>query len=206
MLEWGRNESDDFVFFIRDSVAENGPAYKFLVVGGARLKYKRIMKSETLCKIIAAAIVSVLLPFVAGCGKQGALTKEKVQAVLESIDQALLKKDAPAVIANYASNAVITATVVEGGHTDKTRYDTSSSYGAVLAGSFGSFSDYTLTRTNLVIEISADGKTATTTSTLVETFTFGGKTERAVTHESASLEIIGGKVLVTKSHDDVVVE
>ena len=157
-------------------------------------------------RIIAIAIASTLLPLTAGAGQGPGLSKKDVKAVLMSIDTALLKKDANAVIANFASNAVITATVFEDGRTTQTEYDLSSSYGIVLAAGFQSFSDYKLTRKDVVIKISTDGRTARTTSKLTETFVFGGDSERAVTDESATLQAFDGKVLVTKMHDEVVVE
>jgi len=155
-----------------------------------------------LCVIVAVAIISILLLFARNSG----LSKESVHAVLDSIDKALLEKDADAVIANYASNAVITTTVVDHGREDKTHYKTSKAYGDVLRNSFDAFSDYKIMRTNETIKISLTGKTAEATATIIETFTLGGNAEKSVTQEFVTIEVIDGKILVIKEHDDAKVD
>jgi hypothetical protein len=147
-------------------------------------------------------IISILLLFV----RSSELSKESVHTVLDSIDKALLEKDANAVIVNYASNAVITATIVDHGRKDKTHYKTSKAYGDVLKNSFDAYSDYKIMRTNQTIKISFSGKTAEVTATIIEAFTLGGNAERSVTQESVTLEAINGKFLVIQEHDDVKVD
>jgi len=166
-----------------------------------RFKYKPVMKSIVCIIIVAAAILMVLL-----WARSSKLSKASVQAVLDSVDKALLEKDAAAVIANFASNAFITATIVDHGTPSTTHYENSKDYGNVLKDSFGAFSDYTIMRTNVAINISLGGKTAEATSTIIETFTFGGNAEKSVTHESTTLEVIDSKVAITKEHDDVKVD
>src|ERR1035438_9411017 len=91
------------------------------------------MKNRT--PLIIAALFAMLLT---GCSKHSpsatvtsptvttqqtpAISKAQVEAVLASVDKAFVKKDAAAVTANYASNAVITATIVEDGRTTKTKH------------------------------------------------------------------------------------
>jgi hypothetical protein len=177
------------------------PKKKFLIVTMRRFKYKPVVKSIVCIIIVVAAILTVLL-----WARSSELSKASVQAILDSVDKALLEKDAAAVVANYASNAVITATIVERGTSSTTHYESSKDYGNVLKDSFGAFSDYTITRTNVAINISLGGKTAEATSTIIETFTLGGNAEKSITHESTTLEVINGKVVITKEHDDVKVD
>ena len=151
------------------------------------------------------AITSSLLLFIFACVAYGqqttTLSKAQIQAVLDSIDKALVKKDAAAVAINYSSNAVITATIVEDGRTTKTK-NFRDDYKHTLETSFTSFDDYSLRRKDTTIEIAADGKTAQCSSTLIEKFRFDGKVREAVSKESVSFAISGGKVLATKDHSD----
>lgn len=127
----------------------------------------------------------------------GKISKARVLEILNSIDTGLVKKDAAAVVANFASNAVISATVVEGQRTDMATNDTSN-YRSNLEAGFKSFDNYKLQRKDVTVEITPDGKKAMSLSTLVETYHFAGNAELAVTKESATFEIIGGKILLTK--------
>src|ERR1051325_10993020 len=65
-----------------------------------------------------AAIIAVML-VASTCSavaqQRTNISKADVQAVLDSIDRAMLKKDAAAVVANCASNAVIASTIFESG-------------------------------------------------------------------------------------------
>lgn len=129
------------------------------------------------------------------------ITKAQVKAVLDAIDKALVKKDAAAVAANYASNAVITATILERGETFKTRHGRDD-YKKTLEAGFKSFDNYTLQRKELAVDIAPDGKTARCASTLIEKYSFDGKMQEAVSKELTSLAIVDGKVLVTEDHCD----
>jgi hypothetical protein len=145
----------------------------------------------------------------AGVGKpvpqSGGITKAQVAAVMAAIDKALLKKNATGIVAHYASNAVSTATIIQGGETNQTRHGRQD-YKETLEAGFKSFGNYTLERKELVIEIAPDGKTARCTSTLIEKYSFDGKMQQAVSKQSASFLLIDGKVLITQEHSDVVVK
>jgi hypothetical protein len=132
----------------------------------------------------------------------GRIYKTNILAILESIDRGSLNKDAAVVVANFAANAVISATVVEGSRTD-TRTDGTSDYRNNLEAGFKSFDDYKLQRKYVTVEISPDGRKAGSVSTLVETYHFAGNAERAVTEETDTFEIIDGKVLLTKMDSKV---
>jgi hypothetical protein len=134
--------------------------------------------------------------------ENGKIYKTNILTILESIDRGLLNKDAAAIVANFASNAVITAATVEGIRTDKSKDDTSS-YRRSLEAGFKSFDDYKLQRKDVTVEISPDGRKAGSVSTLVETYHFAGNAERAVTEESDTFVIIDGKILLTKMDSKV---
>ena len=156
-------------------------------------------------RFIKQAMTSSLLLFIFACGAAGqqtaAISKAQVQAIMDSIDKGLVKKDAAAVAVNYSSNAVITATIVEHGRTTETKH-VRDDYKHTLEAGFTSFSDYSLQRKDVTIEIAPDGKTAQCISTLVEKFRFDGKTQEAVSRETVSFAILDGKVLATKDHSD----
>lgn len=133
------------------------------------------------------------------------ISEANILATLDSIDRGLLNKDAAAVVANFASNAVITATVVERQRTDTTTNDPSS-YRRSLEAGFKSFDDYKLWRKAITVEMSPGGRKATSQSTLIESYSFSGNTQRAVTQESGTFELINGKARLTKRNSKVTIE
>ena len=133
------------------------------------------------------------------------ISRTQILDILDSIDKGLLNKDAVAVVANFASNAVITAAIVEGTRTDTNKDDTSS-YHRRLESGFQSFSDYKFARQDVAIQIAADGRTATSSSALTETFRFDGKIKQAVTKESATFGMVEGKVMLTAMNSEVTIK
>ena len=133
------------------------------------------------------------------------ISKTQVLVVLDSIDKGLTNKDAGTVVTNFASNAVITATIVERQQTDTTKAN-KEKYRLSLEAGFKVFDDYKLRRKDVTVEIAPDGQKATSLSTLVETYRFDGRAKQAATKESASFEMIGGKVLLTKMDSKVTIE
>jgi hypothetical protein len=130
------------------------------------------------------------------------ISKVRIMEILNSIDAGVVKQNASAVVADFATNAVISAMVVEGSRTYTTTNDTTD-YRNILKASFKSFDDYKLQRKNIIIQISSDRQRAASLSTLIETFRFAGNAERAVTEESDTFEIIDGKVVLTKMDSKV---
>ena len=135
----------------------------------------------------------------------GEISKAQVLGILESMDKGLLNKDIAAVVANFASNAIITSTLVEGKRTDTTKDDTSS-YRRSLEAGFKNVENYTLKRKIVAVEIAPDGQKAASTSTLAETYSSEGNAEQAITTESATFEIIGGKILITEMNSKITVK
>jgi hypothetical protein len=135
----------------------------------------------------------------------GKISKTNILTILDSMDKGFLNKDAAAIFAGFASNAVIVATVVEGPRTTTTTNDTSS-YRRELEAGFESFDDYELQRKDVAVEITSDGQQAMSQSTLVEAYRFSGKTERAVTKESDTFEVMDGKIRLTKMNSKVTIE
>jgi hypothetical protein len=155
-----------------------------------------------------ALVVSVFMAIFAcvADGQQGAgISKAQVQAMLDSIDKACLNKDAAGAVANYASNAVITATVVQNGQTYTNR-QSRDEYLHVLEGSLKNTADYSLQHKDVVIEIAPDGRTAKCRFTLIEKWRGNnGGMQEGDTKESLSFSLLDGKLLVTKDHSDVTV-
>jgi hypothetical protein len=164
----------------------------------------RTMTSNVGSRMMAIAIVLVALAHSAAGQQSTNISRADVQVVLDSIDKALLKKDAAAVVANYASNAVITATTFESGHKDVSTRGRDDYEDSLKAG-FKVFDDYTLQRKDVSIEIAADGMTAQSISTFIEKYRFDGKMEQAVSKESVSFVIVDGKVLVAKDQEETTI-
>jgi hypothetical protein len=135
----------------------------------------------------------------------GKFSKTNILTILDSMDKGFLNKDAAAIFASFASNAVIIATVVEGPRTTTTTNDMSSYRRDVEAG-FESFDDYELQRKDVAVEITPDGQRAASQSILIETYRFSGKAERAVTRESDIFEVMDGKIRLTKMNSKVEIE
>jgi len=155
--------------------------------------------------ITIATAFLVMLTCSANAQEATPISKADVQAVLNSIDNGVLKKDAGAVIANFASNAVITATISEGGRKDTTKQD-AKGYRQALEAGFKSFDNYIIKRKDVTIEVAPDGKSARSNSALLETYRFNGKMQQGLTKESATFERVGTKVLIVKMHSEVTVE
>ena len=130
------------------------------------------------------------------------LSRDQVVAALNSIDRGLANRNAAAVVANFATNAVITATVAEGRFKDSTKH-TSTEYREALEASLKESELYQITRSDVSVELSPDGKTAKVSSTLVEDYRFEGTLRHAVSKVVARCELIGGKVLFTRCHSEV---
>ncbi len=156
-------------------------------------------------RAVAISVFMAMLACAANGQQSVGISKAQVQAVLDSIDKACLNKDATAVVANYASNAVITATVVQNGQTYTNR-QSRDEYLHVLEGSLKNTADYSLQHKDVVIEIAPDGRTAQCRFTLIEKWRGNnGGMQEGDTKESLSFSLLDGKLLVTKDHSDVTV-
>jgi hypothetical protein len=154
-----------------------------------------------------ALIASLSLFFFIGIadGQQtNVISKADVQAVLDSIDKGLVKKNADAVVANYSRDSVITASVWEDGNTSGTTFKRDE-YKQSLERYFQSLVDYSIQRKDVKIEIAPDGKTAQCACTFVEKLKYksDGSRIESSTEASLSFAIFDGKVLITKEHDDI---
>jgi hypothetical protein len=116
-----------------------------------------------------AAIAALFLIFIGiADGQQtNVISKADVQAVLDSIDKGLVKKDAAAVITNYSRDAIITASVWEDGGTTGMTFKRDE-YKQSLERYFQSLVDYSIKRIDVKTEIAPDGKTAQCDCTFVE--------------------------------------
>jgi hypothetical protein len=135
----------------------------------------------------------------------GKISPTAIRTILDSMDRGMTNKDAAVAVAHFASNAVITAVITEGTRTVTNRDDTAG-YRLRLENGFSAFSDYQFTRRNVATQIDSDGRTATSSYELIETFRFDGKPKQAVTRESATFAVIEGKVLLTAMNSEVTIK
>jgi hypothetical protein len=199
--------SNKLVLFVKSG--NNLPDFIFRIKGRPYMfdEWKETLMSEMKREKPPVATVKVsdpdrqfqLQPVQAVNGK---MSMTNIFAILDSMDNGFRNKDAAAISAGFASNAVIIATVVEGPRTTTMTNDTSSYRRDVEAG-FKSFDEYELQRKDVAVEITSDGQKATSQSTLVETYRFSGKAERAVTQESATFEVLAGKIRLIKLNSQV---
>jgi hypothetical protein len=199
--------SNKLVLFVKSG--NNLPDFIFRIKGRPYMfdEWKETLMSEMKREKPPVATVKVsdpdrqfqLQPVQAVNGK---MSMTNIFAILDSMDNGFRNKDAAAISAGFASNAVIIATVVEGPRTTTMTNDTSSYRSDVEAG-FKSFDEYELQRKDVAVEITSDGQKATSQSTLVETYRFSGKAERAVTQESATFEVLAGKIRLIKLNSQV---
>lgn len=156
-------------------------------------------------QMMVVAALSLALAYTALGQQSTNISKADVKATLDFIDKALVKKDAKEVVANYASNAVITATTFENGRKDVSTRNRND-YEQALEECFNSYDHYTLHRKDLLIEIAADGKTARSVSVVVENFRFEGEMEQAISTDWVSFVVLDGKVQVAKDQDKTTVQ
>ncbi len=163
------------------------------------------MKVRSITHIVGCLSIFLLLGWAALGQDSAKLSKDQVIAVLNFINSGLTNRNAAAVVADFATNAVITATIQEGRFKDSLRH-TPAEYRDILEMSLKEPGPYRIKRNDLSIELSPDGKTATARSTLIEDYSFEGRLKHGVTRETLTFRVIGGKVLITKSHSEVIIK
>jgi ankyrin repeat protein len=127
-----------------------------------------------------------------------------VQAVLDSIEKAYLNDDAAAVVANYASNAVIGSDSPSG----TTSYDNLAAYKSSMELEFIAYNIISFRSKIVSISIAPNGKTAQcavdeTAEYICEEAWHHDKKETDVIRESISFAIINDQLLITKDHSEV---
>ncbi len=135
----------------------------------------------------------------------GKISKEQVLNILRTMDDGLANKDASAIVTNFANNAVITATIVEGQRMDTSK-DDPDSYRLGLEAGFKHFDNIKLQRKDILVQIAPNGRKATSMSTVIESFDDTGNPEQDTTRESATFEIIDGKIVITQMDSNGVVK
>ena len=163
---------------------------------------RRRFKMRSVKQIFLGLSVFLILAWTT-LGQNGVrLSKDQVIAALDSIDRGLTNRNAAAVVANFATNAVITVTIQEDHFKDSLRH-TTTEYREILESSLKEPGPYRIKRSDVSIELSPGGKTATVVSTLVEDYNFEGKLKHGVSKETATFQLIGAKALLTSLHSEV---
>ena len=135
----------------------------------------------------------------------GKIAKAQVLDILHSVDDGSLENNAATVAAHFASNAIIVATVVEGGRTDTSTNDLDT-YRRDFGVGLKEFENYKLQRRDVSVQTAPNGRKATSISTIVENYAFQGNAQEATTRELATFEVIDGKILITRMDSKVTVK
>jgi ketosteroid isomerase-like protein len=124
------------------------------------------------------------------------LTTERVEALLDAIDQASETRDVDALLMHMADNAEIHLKMPasEGGDTRMSKKE----YAAMTRMTFAMASDYSYRREDTHIDIAADGQSATVTDTTIERVVIMGQTINARAREEATIELIDGKPMIVR--------
>lgn len=123
------------------------------------------------------------------------LTEPAVRALIAKSDAAIAARDVAAIGALLSEGIVIQLTIHAGGKTQKVEMR-KPEYMKSLADGYAQYSDFTYQRSDVTIVVEADKATAT--SQVTESMKVGRQTMRATTDEVTTLQLVDGKLLVTK--------
>jgi hypothetical protein len=123
------------------------------------------------------------------------LTVGAVKAFSAKIDAAVSRRDTNAVLEQIAPFAQISGSVSAQGQTQPFRMD-KSQYREALRAGWAMASSYTYKRSNE--KIALEGNQAVVTADIAETMVIGGQQISSRAYERATVEVIDGKLMVTK--------
>ena len=137
-----------------------------------------------------------LVLFLAPCfGFAQQLDEQTVLKLVSDMDYAISKRDASALARFLSDNLTVVANVRSSGQDQKLTMNKSSYIESVSQG-WAVATDYDYKRTNTKITLSGPAK-AVVTATISETVTVQGQTIRSTSTETAVIEIVGGKPMIT---------
>jgi len=123
------------------------------------------------------------------------LDEQTVLKLVSEMDYAISKRDASALARFLSDNLTVIANVRASGQDQKLTMNKSSYIESVSQG-WAVATDYEYKRTNTKITLSGPAK-AVVTATISETVTVQGQTIRSTSTETAVIEIVGGKPMIT---------
>jgi ketosteroid isomerase-like protein len=124
------------------------------------------------------------------------LNQEKIQSILDEMDDAIRKRDANGHIQFMAPDVSIQVTLKDENGTHQMRF-TREEYRLHLIEAFGVLENYSFSRSTLNIQIENGGSKATAVTHIVEKIITQGVRLQSVTREISKFELIKGKIWFT---------
>lgn len=127
------------------------------------------------------------------------ISETSVMALIAQLDKAILAQDPEAVGILVSANADISVTITENGVKQSFRMN-KAQYIESLKAAWAQVDEYAYERKNVKVQIS--GGKATVTATVVERMSVGGNRIASNSNESAVIESVRGRLLLTKASAD----
>ena len=127
------------------------------------------------------------------------ISETSVMALIAQLDKAILARDPEAVGILVSANADIFVTITENGVKQSFRMN-KAQYIESLKAAWAQVDEYAYERKNVKVQVS--GGKATVTATVVERMRVGGNRIASNSNESAVIESVRGRLLLTKASAD----
>lgn len=144
----------------------------------------------------AIAVLAWLSLLLVPIASQAQMNQQAVQKMLADLDRAIAQKDAGGVARLLSDGVTIAVTLRTGGESQTLKMD-KPTYIDVLTKAWAAASEYEYKRTNLKITLSGPTR-ALVTATVTERMMAEGQKVFSTTNESAVVEWIGGRPLITR--------
>lgn len=128
------------------------------------------------------------------------ISEASVMAFIAQLDKAILARDAEAVGILVRANAEISVTITENGVKQSLRMN-KAQYIEGLKAAWAQVDEYAYERKN--VKVHTSGGKATVTATVVEKMSVGGNRIASSSNESAVIESVRGRLLLTKASADL---
>ncbi len=157
-------------------------------------------------KIRFAGVLGALCLLATGriLAEEAKIDEGQVKALLKAVDEACIKKDTAALMSKLTADAHVTV-VIKGaqGKTNKLEWNRTE-YEAQLKQAMAVMEDYQYERRDVKISIAENGLSAKATSNVFEKAAVRGRKVSTENHETATITIKDGKLLVEKLEDELV--
>ena len=149
--------------------------------------------------LLAIALMTLcLISGACSSGKKGVITRERVSAFLEEMDNAAQRRDLDTILAHISSKAQFKVTLEGFGPTQNLSYNRDQ-YAESSRQMFEVLQAYEYKRGDTVINIDPDGQTAYVADETFENATIQGKVIRTVSRGTAVLVLEDGVLKITSS-------
>lgn len=161
------------------------------------------MKSSILAGSAAAisGLCGLILSF--DVAAEPVLTQQRVQTMVERMEQAVARRDVDGVLKDVSPDVRITVTIKtpQGPQTIPMTYDT---YKSALMQGWASAQKYDYRREKMDIQIAPHQKEATVTAVVRETVVMNGETMVSLSHETSTVRLVNGKPMFVRIHAEQV--